>query len=529
MQVLQFDQRNALSAIGQQYLDQQLNDWVDFPPTMEGIDLAMQRQKMPSSQRIALTDIWASQYEPSAPQQEQIRQLRRENVFTVTTGQQLGLATGPAYTIYKIASTIALARQHNQLHPESILIPVFWLASEDHDFEEINHFETRNGSFQWNAPHGGPVGRMQTNGIVESLQPWLEHLTKMGHDETAQMLIKSYHQTTLSEAFRKIIHTVFSQHELLVIDADDRNLKALFAPIMWQELTEGFVTQSMQVSSKWFEEKGFKTQVNPREINLFYQLDTMRKRIVRNDDTWTVLDTDFRWSQDELKQELTNHPERFSPNVAMRPLYQETILPNLAYIGGPGELSYWLQLKPVFHAASLRMPVLLLRDSAMVLSKQAMQKWRKWGSEMALLQSSFEAEQRRVVQAEMVDLELEKKAIETIMNDLKRKLEPIEQSLAVAADMEWKKQMQGLENLEKKMAKAIRLREEIKWQQLSKFFEEIKPNGEPQERHLNFFDLQCVSKVPLAPLLVDHFDPLAHKMTVFMDDDLNTIEVESQR
>jgi hypothetical protein len=165
----------------------------------------------------------------------------------------------------------------------------------------------------------------------------------------------------------------------------------------------------------------------------------------------------------------------------------------------------------------------------MVLSKQATQKWRKWGAEIALLQSSLEEEQRRVVQAEMVDFELEKKAIETIMNDLKRKLEPIEQSLAVAADMEWKKQMQGLENLEKKMAKTIRLREEIKWQQLSKFFEEIRPNGEPQERRLNFFDLQSVSKVPIAPMLVEHFDPLAHKMTVFMDDDPNTIEAESQR
>ena len=146
---------------------------------------------------------------------------------------------------------------------------------------------------------------------------------------------------------------------------------------------------------------------------------------------------------------------------------------------------------------------------------------------MELWQSSFEAEQRRVIAAEMLDLELEKTSVHTIMNELKTKLEPIDPSLVVAADMEWKKQLQGLENLEKKMAKAIRLREEIKWQQLSKFFEEIKPNGEPQERRLNFFDLQSMWNGQLAPLMVEHFDPTIQRLTLFMDDDPNTIEAES--
>src|SRR5690606_7245616 len=121
----------------------------------------------------------------------------------------------------------------------------------------------------------------------------------------------------------------------------------------------------------------YKIQVNPREINLFYLNKNLRGRILETDDLFGVLDTDIRWTKDELLAEVNEYPERFSPNVILRPLYQEIILPNLCYIGGGGELAYWLQLKSNFEAQKVTFPILLLRNSVLLITEKQKEKLNK--------------------------------------------------------------------------------------------------------------------------------------------------------
>ena len=174
----------------------------------------------------------------------------------------------------------------------------------------------------------------------------------------------------LADATRYLVNALFGQYGLVIIDADDHRLKQQFAHIIEQDIIEQNSFKNISATNEQLEKLGVHIQVNPREINFFYLMDGLRERIVFEDELYKVLNTEISFSKEELQKEISNYPERFSPNVVMRPLYQEYILPNIAYVGGGAEVVYWLELKSNFEHYKVDFPILILRNSGLVIPKR---------------------------------------------------------------------------------------------------------------------------------------------------------------
>src|SRR5690606_7900716 len=354
---------------------------------------------------------------------DNITALEDSNTFTVVTGHQLNLFTGPLYFLYKIVSTVNLCKQLTKQYPGNSFVPVYWMASEDHDFEEINFFNFNGKKFQWQGPgtieQGGAVGAYPTQGLDSVLELFASEL---GKGIQAQVLVDLFRKAyiehdNLTDATRYLVNELFSDQGLVILDASDLELKRLFIPQMRQELFEptSQTTVEKTISELNQVDPSYKIQVNPRAINLFYLDKGSRERIVETETGYGVNNTNINWSHQELEEHLNNFPDRFSPNVMTRPLYQEVILPNLCYIGGGGELAYWLELKGFFNAQKVPFPMLLLRNSALIISQKQSDKLEKLNistKQLFLDKNSFINSKIREISNIDIDFSAQKKFLE---------------------------------------------------------------------------------------------------------------------
>ena len=314
---------------------------------------------------------------------QNIEALRQENTFTITTGHQLSLFTGPLYFIYKIVTTIVSCQQLKKLYPQYNFVPIYWMATEDHDFEEINHFSFRGQKLSWHAEQSGMVGDFSTEGL-ERISHILKVLLGKSHQGQylASLFERAYEQhKTLASATRYLVNELFTPYGLVIIDGNDKSLKELLVPYFKRELLENASHKEVEKTLAYIKSvnKNYPEQVHPREINIFYVKDGIRERIVKEEQGYTVLNTSIRFSEEEILRHLECFPEYFSPNVILRPLYQEVILPNLAYIGGGGEIAYWLELKDMFALYKVPFPMLMLRNSVLLISEAQEKKLHKLG------------------------------------------------------------------------------------------------------------------------------------------------------
>jgi len=334
--------------------------------------------------RTLLVSALKAQYENvevSKTTTQNIESLKLDNTFTVTTGHQLNLFTGPLYFLYKIISAINLCKQLKSAYPSYNFVPVYWMATEDHDFDEINYFNFGDKKIQWTRPSSGAVGALDLKGLDEVFEVFSNQLDHSKHAEDLRELFKKAYlkHQNLADAMRFLVNEMFKDYGLVILDGNDKNLKRLFIPYMENELMEQTSFKLVSETNQQLNSltSNYKIQVNPRAINLFYLIDNLRERIVETDGIYSVYGTKISWSKSELLQELHEFPERFSPNVILRPLYEEVVLPNLCYIGGGGELAYWLQLKSNFEAQQIPFPILLLRNSAILISGKQHKKLEK--------------------------------------------------------------------------------------------------------------------------------------------------------
>ena len=232
--------------------------------------------------------------------------------------------------------------------------------------------------------------------------------------------------------------------------------------------------------------KGYKIQVTPREINLFYLDNQLRERIVYENGMYNILNTEIKFSEAEILNLVESNPEKFSPNVVLRPVYQEEILPNLAYIGGPGEIAYWLQLKSNFDRLNVFFPLLLLRDSFLILNKSASKTISKLNIDISDLFKDIHELKKELVKkwaGNELKLDDELSKIEKIVLTIKDKTD--DKSLYGAIEAEYAKINKGLINLEKRIHKAEERKHDTALNQLDKLKDKLFPNGAPQERHEN--------------------------------------------
>lgn len=471
--------------------------------------------------RIVLVNQLQNQYknvEISELTKENVALLKGENTFTVTTGHQLNLFTGPIYFIYKIVSTIKLCKQLKKHYPDYNFVPIYWMATEDHDFEEINHFKFQDKKISWNRNSNGPVGRLSTEGLSEVFTEFSNLLNKSEKaDFLRNLFTKSYleHQN-LTDATRFLVNELFKEQGLVIIDGDDKILKQLFVPYVKKELLEQNSFSKINETSKVLQD--YKIQVTPREINLFYIEDNLRERIVFEENKFKALNTKIEFSETEILEELEKHPEKFSPNVVLRPLYQEVVLPNLCYIGGGGELAYWLELQSNFKANNIAFPMLLLRNSALVVTEKQLKKVDKLELNWADLfqkQSELINVKTQEFSKFTIDFSNQKEFLKKQFLEMYKIAEQIDISFKKAVEAQEKKQLKGLENLEKRLLKAEKKQYSDKLERIVALQNELFPNQGLQERQLNFSEIVIEkSFTSFKNELLETFEPLNQKFTI---------------
>jgi len=478
--------------------------------------------KLTNSNRAVLVNTLLKQYalvDTSEFTLNNIELLASDHTFTITTGHQLNLFTGPLYFLHKIISTINLTKQLKDKFTEYNFIPVYWMATEDHDFDEINYFNFRGKKIQWNSDQSGAVGHFNTEGLEDVLAILSSEFGLGKHADQLKFWFKEAYlnHNNLADATRYLADQFFKEYGLVVVDADDKDLKTLFVPQMEKELLEQTAFHNVSETNKNLEALELKIQVNPRNINLFYIDQGLRERIVFEDENYSVLNTEITWSKPELIDHLRQFPERFSPNVIMRPLYQEVILPNLCYIGGSGEMIYWLQLKSNFEAQDVTFPMLLLRNSALIKTKKQSEKQQKLeilDLDLFLDRNSFINKRVRAISNIDIDFKDQIKHLEDQFKDLHELAELTDKSFIGAVKAQEVKQLKGLKNLEKRLLKAQKRKLKDHIERSTDLKDELFPNGSLQERNTNFSELYLEFGDDLITGLMASLDPLNIQFSV---------------
>tara|TARA_B100001750_G_scaffold248623_1_gene282841 strand:+ start:52948 stop:54705 length:1758 start_codon:yes stop_codon:yes gene_type:complete len=497
-------------------------------PRLENFEAQIREKatNYPDAHRDTLYTVLQDQYrgfEVSQETETHIRKLKEPITFTVVTGHQLNLFTGPLYFLYKIVSTINLTLELKKAYPKYNYVPVYWMATEDHDFDEINYFNFKGKKIQWNKKDGqaGAVGHFSTEGLDEVFETFADQLGNSANANHLKMLFQEAYleHDNLAKATRYLANELFAEHGLVIVDGDDKRLKKLLIPYAQKDIFENLSFQKVSGTVKGIEnlEPSYGIQVNPREINYFYLKEGLRSRIVFQDDRFHVLDSELQFTREELEREINEHPERFSPNVIARPLYQEVILPNLCYIGGGGEIAYWLQLKEMFAAMNVTFPMLLLRNSALIITEKQNGKLKKMNlsvQDIFLKRSSFINKKIREISNIDIDFQPQKRLLEEQFKALYDLAGQTDKSFLGAVKAQEVKQKKGLDNLEKRLLKAQKRKLEDHVTRMTEIQNELFPNQSLQERNVNFSELYLELGKELLPLLMKSLHPLQLEFSI---------------
>jgi bacillithiol synthase len=415
--------------------------------------------------------------------------LEKQTTYTITTGHQLCLFTGPLYFIYKIASAINLCKTLKANFPSKDFVPVYWMASEDHDFEEINHVYTFGKKVTWNSAQKGSVGEFNTEGLNEVIA---ELKTILGGNEKANDLIQLFEKAyinhaNLSDATRYLVNELFGQYGIVILDGNDTELKQLFKEEFIKDIFEN--TSAKEVNKTIDEFKpNYSAQVTPRDINVFYKEKGLRERIEKQGSQYAVLNTDIKFTEQELKNIIETTPEKLSPNVVLRPLYQQKILPNIAYIGGPGEIAYWLEYKTMFDAFKIHLPILMPRNFVLFLDKGVQNKIQKLNLSVEDVFKDGEELVKAFIKTQHDDVNLEdaKTELSKIYASVIETVSSIDKTIVGTTEAEKQKAINGLATIEQKINRALKQKSETDINQIWSIKEKLFPKNTPQERYDNF-------------------------------------------
>lgn len=526
----------VLGTTAKKYLSGELNELVDFFQDENGIKNAIAKRKNKKVNREVLVKILLEQNKSTnAKSKANISLLKNENAFTVTTGHQLCLFTGPLYFIYKILHTIKLSEDLKKKFPENNFVPVYWMASEDHDFEEISSVSIFGKKLKWNSNIRGSVGRVSLQagtplpvghlplerGEVGVSGILLELKQILGESEKAKEIFavieKCYSQKNLSEATRMLVDFLMGEYGIVIIDADEKELKKEFVPVFIKEIEEEFVLPAVNESSEILTKQGLKAQVTPREINIFYLQENSRERIIRDNEVYVTADYSKNWDKDALLEEIKSNPERFSPNVLMRALYQETILPNICYVGGGGEISYWLQMKKMFEAATIFFPVLMVRNSFLLVDAGQQEKINKLGfKEMDFFKKEEDLINQYIDENKTAEIDFvaEQEKLKRVFGELADKIAVTDATLRASTEAELQKALKSLEILEARVRKAEKQKHDQSLTQIKNIKSKLFPEGEFQERHDNFLSYWLKTEGKLIEELYGMMDGVESELRV---------------
>jgi len=498
-----------------------IRPYYKYSPVKPPFDEVIKAKKAHPHHRETLVAALEQQYkglETTELVKANISSLADLNTFTVCTAHQPNIFTGYLYFAYKILQTIKLASQLKDQYPQYNFVPVYYMGSEDADLEELGHVYIDGKNIIWHTSQQGAVGRMQPEGFDELIGQIKDTLGYGEHaEDLVNLLRKAYlEHENIQDATLYLVNELFGRYGLVTLVPDSPVLKKLFIPVMRDELLH---QHSYKIVNNTIESlsQHYKVQASPREINLFYLTETGRERIVRIGDTWKVLHMPLEFTAATLEQELTNHPEKFSPNVILRGLFQETILPNIAFIGGGGEIAYWIELQQLFTHYKVPFPVLMLRNSFLMVDPVSQQRLHKLGLDIKDLFGDVEALINNFVQkhtnASLV-LKDEYAAIEKLFDDLLTKAGHIDVTLEATVGSERNKAVKSIGKLEHKFLKAEKKKFAWQTEQIRTIKNKLFPANSLQERKENFMPWYIHQGPAFFDNILAHLDPLSDKFGI---------------
>jgi len=518
---IEYSKVSAISFKDLSYIELEpfLKDFYNYTPDLDSFSKAIEDRKKYPVDRALLVEVLQenySQIKASDIQNQNIEALKSDNTFTIITAHQPSLFGGPLYYILKIASVINLCLQLKERYPEYTFVPTFVSGGEDHDFEEVDHLHLFGKTIKWEREAKGAVGRLSIEGLEEVIDTVSEIL---GDKPIAVAIVDTFRKSlkdseTYSDFVFKFVNQLFGKYGLIAVNMDNVNLKNRFASLMKREILEQVSNPLIIETQNRLEEHKFKAQAFPRDINLFYLCQDGRKRIEPDGEGFAIVDTNLRFTQEGLLKELENHPDRFSPNVVMRPLYQEYCLPNLVYIGGGGEIAYWLERKSQFEAFNVFYPILIRRNSAMILNNGDLKNMSKLGF---TVDDIFKDKDKLIFQFINATSEIEiklddqKNKIQDAFNEIAKKSAAVDPSLSKSVLAEMTKQLKNIDHMESRIKRSLKSQQEVNVKKIEKLTEKLFPGNGLQERYDNFLPHYLAIGDSFFDILIENLDPIDRK------------------
>jgi bacillithiol synthase len=522
-----YRQAATFSKIVTDYIDQAdaLKSFYKYPPSLNGIQKAIEERKDFSTNRDVLVTELKKQYGVllDGKVARNIDALLSHDTFTVTTAHQPNILTGPLYFIYKILHAIKLAEHLKTSLLQYNFVPVYYMGSEDADLDELGHIYLNGKKLKWETKQTGAVGRMIIDKEFLHLVDVVEgQLGVMPFGKDIIGLVKNFYKkgTLIQDATFQFVHALFAEYGLIVLIPDNASLKKQAISIFEDDLLHQRPSELVGKTIEKIDEAGYKVQANPREINLFYLNDGVRERIEKVSGEWKVVNGKERFTETELLKELQEYPERFSPNVILRGIFQETILPNIAFIGGGGELAYWLQYGDLFAHYKAPLPVLVLRNSFLVIEKSWQEKINKLGfttedfflPEQKLLNKLVARESKNVTK-----LNGSLTQVEQLYELLKKQAGQVDTSLTNHVEALKTKAVYRLQELEKKMLRAEKRKFTDQQRQIHTVKSWLFPGNGLQERYDNIMYYYAIWGKEFIQKLYEHSLSLEQEFVILSE------------
>jgi bacillithiol biosynthesis cysteine-adding enzyme BshC len=376
------------------------------------------------------------------------------------------------------------------------------MASEDHDFEEINHIHLFGKTLKWNAPAKGAVGRLSTSSLANLI---VELKSIAGDSIYADELIRLFEDSylkhdNLADATRYLVHELFGEYGLVIIDPDDKRLKTEFLDLIKTDIKEQINYKIVNETISELEKIGVKPQVNPREINVFHLTAQDRVRI-----------------EQSTTEALSLNPEEYSPNVVLRPLYQQMIMPNIAYIGGPGEIAYWLEYKAMFEYHKIIFPALIPRNFAALIDEKSVQQLDKMGFSFTDLFKEADVLIKEYINKNTstdLSFNAEEEMLTSLFREISEKVSELDPTLKASVEAELQKALNSVRSIEGKLLRAAKQKQETGLNQIKKLKDKFFPEGNLQERFENFTPYYLKSGKQFIADLKKEFDPFKFEMLI---------------
>lgn len=469
-------------------------------PNQEGLIASVNKAASRKMDRQRISDVLVKQnsgWGMPAAVIDNARLLAQADSAAIVTGQQVGLLGGPLYTIYKTITAIRIARELSAGTGKPV-IPVFWVEGEDHDFDEIASFNILRSNeirtFTLESPstdNPGAVGRLLLSDGIEAM---LEELASMlppsdFHEELFGALREAYAPgRSIEDAFVAWWKRLFADYGLVFMNPDDRDLKQLTTPLFEREIQNPSVSaERVEEVSRSLESEGYHAQVNVRPSNIFLLTDAGRLSLDVDGDGFVLRGTDRRYSREEMVAWLKSEPEAFSPNVVLRPLMQDMLLPTAAYIAGPGEIAYFAQYRGVYDWAGINMPVIYPRASATLIEPKVEKVFERYDISLEDFVDGVDTLFSKIVRtlsSHDFDAEFSAllSAVNQSINDIKPTIEDVDRNLGRTTEATRAAIIKEIDRLKDRVLRAEKRRHDEVRSQLEKTWVNILPEGRLQER-----------------------------------------------